>query len=409
MTYPLDNTVRSYAWGSATAIPELLGIAPSGEPQAELWIGAHPVTPSMARTGSGIEALDALIGKEPERMLGADVLERFGPKLPFLLKVLAVERPLSIQAHPTGPQAEAGYDAENAAGVPLDAPDRSYRDRSHKPELVVALSSFEALVGFSDPADVAPVLRQLGVPDLDDAAAVLSGRGRDGLAEVVRWTLRLEPDRSARLVGRVAAACAERAGAEPFATVARIAELHPGDRGILLALLLQPVHLDPGEAISVPAGMPHAYLHGVAVEAQASSDNTLRAGLTPKHVNVPEVLRVLVYEPAPDLRIMPIPTPMGDEYAVTGVAEFRLFRLALTPKPSALPGGSPQIVLITEGHARLTDDGGSTPLAKGASAFVAAENERIALSGDGTAFVVTSAVDPAGYGKMTIARSPSGR
>jgi mannose-6-phosphate isomerase len=394
VTYPLDNPVRSYAWGSATAIPELLGIAASGEPQAELWIGAHPATPSMARTDSGTEALDALIGKEPERMLGTDVLERFGPKLPFLLKVLAVERPLSIQAHPTGPQAEAGYDAENAAGVPLDAPDRSYRDRSHKPELVVALSNFEALVGFRDPADAAAVLRQLGVPGLDDAVAVLSGR--DGLAEVVRWTLRLEPDRSARLVGRVAAACADRTSAEPFATVARIAELHPGDRGILLALLLQPVHLSPGEAIFVPAGMPHTYLHGVAVEAQASSDNTLRAGLTPKHVDVPEVLRVLVYEPAPDLRITPIPTSMGDEYAVTGVAEFRLFRLGLMPKPSALPGGSPWIVLITEGHARLTVDGGSTSLATGASAFVPAESEWIALSGEGTAFVVTSAVDRPG-------------
>jgi mannose-6-phosphate isomerase len=350
----------------------------------------------MARTDTGSEPLDALIGKEPERMLGIEVLERFGPKLPFLLKVLAVERPLSIQAHPTKAQAEAGYDAENAAGVPLEAPDRSYPDRCHKPELVVALSNFEALVGFGDPADVAPVLRQLGVPDLDDAAAVLSGRGRDGLAEVVRWTLRLEPYRSARMVARVAAACIERASAEPFATVARIADLYPGDRGIVLALLLRPVHLSPGQAIFVPAGMPHTYLHGVAVEAQASSDNTLRAGLTPKHVDVAEVLQVLIYEPAPDLGITPIPTSMGEEYAVTGVAEFRLFRLGLMPKPSALPGGSPRIVLITEGPARLTVDGGSTLLPKGASAFVPAESERVALSGEGTAFVVTSAVDRPG-------------
>jgi mannose-6-phosphate isomerase len=142
--------------------------------------------------------------------------------------------------------------------------------------------------------------------------------------------------------------------------------------------------------------MPHAYLHGVAVEAQASSDNTLRAGLTPKHVDVPEVLRVLVYEPAPDLRITPIPTSVGDEYAVTGVAEFRLFRLTLMPRPTVLPGGSPRIVLITEGQARLTVDGGSISLATGASAFVPAESERIAVSGAGTAFVVTSAVDRPG-------------
>ncbi len=233
------------------------------------------------------------------------------------------------------------------------------------------------------------MLEQLGVPGLDDAIGALAGP--HGIADVVRWVLRLEPDRSAGIVDRVAASCAERASVDPFATMSRIAQLYPGDRGLLLALLLEPVRLRPGEACFVPPGTPHAYLRGAAVEAQASSDNTLRAGLTPKYVDVPEVLRVLVYEPAPELRLTPIRTSAGDEYAVADVAEFRLLRLRLAPGPVVLAGREPRIVLVTGGRARLTVDGRTTELSKGASVFVPAEREQIALLGTGIAFVVTTA------------------
>jgi mannose-6-phosphate isomerase len=391
VTYLLDNVVRSYAWGSATVIPELLGVEPTGEPQAELWIGAHPGSPSVARTDSGSVTLDELVGKNPERMLGASVLARFGPRLPFLLKVLAIERPLSIQTHPSSSQAEEGYDAEDAAGIPLDAPDRSYRDRFPKPEIVVALSDFEALLGFRSPTVAADLLGQLGVAGLSGVIRALTGP--DGLARAVQRILTLEPASTQALATEVAAACAERRYLSPFATIADIGEIYPGDRGVLLALLLEPMHLSPGEACFVPAGTPHAYLRGVVVEAQGSSDNTLRAGLTPKHVDVAEVLRLFRYEPSVGLRLEPVRSPDVETFDVSGVAEFRLRRVRLDGRPVVVAHPGPRIVLVTDGKARLTVGTQTMPLARGASAFVPAEHERIALSGTGTAFVVTTVVN----------------
>ncbi|HSI92857.1 MAG TPA: mannose-6-phosphate isomerase, class I, partial [Jiangellaceae bacterium] len=177
----LDNPVRTYAWGSPTVIPDLLGVPPTGEPQAELWMGAHPSAPSIAEIGGERVSLAELIEKDPPGMLGAEVVERFGPRLPYLLKILAVERPLSIQAHPNGEQAAQGFAAEEAAGVPLDAVHRSYRDRSHKPEMVVALTEFEALLGFRDPTRSADLIDTLDVPDLRTASSRLRDEGAAAL------------------------------------------------------------------------------------------------------------------------------------------------------------------------------------------------------------------------------------
>ncbi|MGH8777332.1 MAG: mannose-6-phosphate isomerase, class I [Jiangellaceae bacterium] len=403
MAYLLDNPVRDYAWGSPTVIPDLLGRPATGEPQAELWLGAHGAAPSLVRTESGLLTLPDLVARDPERMLGPAVVARFGARLPFLLKVLAVERPLSIQVHPTTTQAEEGYAAEDAAGVPLAAPDRSYRDPFHKPEVVVALSDFEALAGFREPSETAALIATLDLPALGDVERMLTEPG--GLAGATRWMLEFEP--VLPLVDEVVQACTRRAGSEPFGTVARIAADHPGDRGVLLALLLDLVRLRPGQACAVPAGTPHAYLRGVVVEAQASSDNTLRAGLTPKHVDAPEVLRTLRYEPAPHLRLVPRAIDGVAEYGMADVAEFRLSRVRLGAPPTVLTGSGPAILLVTEGQATLTA-GTRLALARGASAFVPADCERVELAGDGTAFVVTTAVEPTRYGKMTIAWTTSG-
>ncbi len=291
----LDNPVQPYPWGSTTVLPDLLGVPATGEPQAELWVGAHPAAPSRVELDGKPVSLAELIAGDPEATLGPGVRRRFGPRLPYLLKVLAVERPLSIQAHPTAAQAQAGYEAEEAAGVPRDAPHRSYRDRSPKPEMVVALTEFEALLGFRDPARTADLIDSLAVSALGDAAALLRYDGTDGLQALVRRWLLLPPDGAAHLARSVAEAARAARGELPR-LVARLAELYPGDRGILLALLLRHERLAPGEAAFTPAGMPHAYLHGVAVEVQASSDNTLRAGLTGKHVDTDGLLRILRYE-----------------------------------------------------------------------------------------------------------------
>jgi len=389
VAYLLDNPVRAYAWGSPTAIPDLLGLASTGRPQAELWLGAHPGASSTALTATGPIPLDELIRTDPAGTLGAHVVERFGPRLPFLLKVLAVERPLSIQAHPSPEQAWSGYAAEEAAGVPSDAAGRTYRDRSHKPELVVALSEFEALLGFREPGDAQRVIVELGVPELTDVAGVL--QGSDGLRRAVRRLLDLAPEDGHRLARAVTAACRERPG-EPFTTLAWIGEQHPGDRGLLLAVLLEPTLLHAGQAVAVPTGTPHTYLRGLAVEAQASSDNTVRGGLTDKHVDRGQLLRILRYEPAADLRIPPSTDSSAEEFAVPGVPDFRLTRFRLGPDPVKLVDGVPRIVLVTDGRASLTADGTRTVLERGSSAFVPAADATVELVGPGTAFVVAPGV-----------------
>lgn len=386
MAVLLDNPVRSYAWGSPTVIAELLGRAPSGRPEAELWVGAHPGSPSTV-AGDG-RPLSALIEADPAGTLGDAVVRRFGPRLPFLLKVLAVERPLSIQVHPTIEQAVEGYAAEDAAGLALDDPRRSYHDRNHKPEMAVAVTPFEALVGFDDPAAVAASLEQSEHPDLVGAAAVL--RDDDGLERLVRRWLALDAAAATQIVTALTAEASARRADPRFGLVHRLAEAYPHDRGLLLALLLRHHVLEPGEAVFVPAGVPHAYLSGVAVEPQASSDNTLRAGLTPKHVDTAEVLRILRYEPRGEVLVPPVVTDPGIElYPVPGVDELRLARVLLSRAGVIAPG--PCLVLVVEGSASV--DG--VTLARGRAAFVPASEPDAALTGDGVAFTLTTALDQA--------------
>jgi mannose-6-phosphate isomerase len=389
VVYLLDNPIRDHAWGSPSAIPELLGVPPTGQPQAELWLGAHESLPSFALTPEGRVRLNELVRRDPVRMLGMDAVETFGPRLPFLLKVLAVERPLSIQAHPSSKLAEAGFAAENKAGV--DVAERSYTDPFHKPELVVALSDFAALLGFRIPTEAEELICELDVPALDEVVELI--RAPDGLAETVQWIMTLPADHASDLADAVAAASHKRTDREPFTTVAGIGDLFPGDRGVLLALLLQLVRLRAGDAFAVPAGTPHCYLHGVVVEAQAASDNTLRAGLTVKRIDVPELLSVLCYDPGVDPRLAPAQVGGADMFELPGVPDVRLYRVRLGRRPVVLPGSG--IVLVTEGRAVLTVGDTPTTVGRGGSAFVPADRGEFTLTGEGVAFVATSALKPA--------------
>jgi mannose-6-phosphate isomerase len=389
VVYLLDNPIRHHAWGSVSAIPELLGMPVTGEPHAELWLGGYEGSASIARTVTGPVPLDELVRRDPVGALGGDVVAVFGSRLPYLMKVLAVERPLSIQAHPTTEQAEAGYAAENDAGVPLDAFERSYRDPYHKPEFVVALSEFTALLGFQIPTEAEELMVDLRVPGLAEVVELI--RTPDGLADTVQWMLTLPADSATELARAVAAACRDRSGIEPFTTLSRIGDQFHDDRGVLLALLLQPVRLRAGEACAVPAGTPHCYVRGVVIEAQAASDNTLRAGLTPKHIDVPELLSVLRYRPGVDLRLTPTPVDGTDVFELAGVSNVRLQRVQLEADPVVVEGSL--IVLVTDGRAELSVDGLTTAaLERGDSAFVPADNGAFELIGAGTAFVVTPAV-----------------
>lgn len=396
----LINTVRPYAWGSTTALPALLGQPPTGEPQAELWMGAHPGAPSWVDRGEGETPLGEVLAADPVAELGAACAEAFGPELPFLFKVLAAGSPLSLQVHPDLAQAEEGFADEERRGVPRTAAERNYKDANHKPEILCALSDFEGLCGFRRADESAELLAALDVDGLKPYVDLLHARPEEAaLREML--TAVLSTDRAA-LAETVAAAvdAAERLGtqdgpyAAAYAACAAAAHHFPGDPGFLAALLLNYVRLQPGEALYLGAGVPHAYLRGLGVELLANSDNVLRCGFTPKHVDVPELLRIVRFESREPGVLRPEAGADGEEVYSTPVRDFQLSRYVLAPggAPCPLATGVPQILLCTAGTVRLTsDDGTELALSHGESVYLRAE-EQARVSGDGTVFRATVAL-----------------
>ncbi|WP_326661587.1 mannose-6-phosphate isomerase, class I [Streptomyces sp. NBC_00385] len=394
----LSNTVRPYAWGSTTLIPALRGVAPTGEPQAEMWMGAHPGAPSrITRAGSQSEApaapssppaehaLTDVIAADPAGELGQPAVDKFGPRLPFLLKLLAAGAPLSLQVHPDLAQAQEGYADEERRSVPIDAPHRTYKDANHKPELICALTPFDGLCGFRRPVEAAEAMEGLGVDSLKPYADLLRAHPEEAaLREVLTAILTADPAQLAETVAATAAA-AERIGGA-YAPYARIAHHFPGDAGVLAAMLLNYVRLQPGEALYLGAGVPHAYLEGLGVEIMANSDNVLRCGLTPKHIDVPELLRIVRFEATEPGILRPEASPSGEELYETPVDEFRLSRFDLSPgaAPVDLTAATPQILLCTAG----TPKAGELGLGPGESVFVPA-GEKAEVSGTGTVFRAT--------------------
>jgi len=300
----LENRIQPYAWGSKTAIPRLFGRAPSAEPEAELWIGAHPKAPSTVQAKGGRQPLDAWLQADPAHRLGAQVQERFGG-LPFLLKYLAAAEPLPIQCHPNRAQAKAGFAREEAAGVPLDARERTYRDKNPKPELIVARARFEALKGFRSPEAIQSLLGALNLPDSKALLAPLTASaGKEGLAMFYRGLMRRPAEAKTRLALAASLAASKLAARNPaFEWVTRLAQAYPGDVGVLSPLLLEYVALERDEALYLGAGELHAYLGGEAIEIMANSDNVVRGGLTQKHVDVGELLDLLTFD-SPGLQVL---------------------------------------------------------------------------------------------------------
>lgn len=403
----LQNEIRPYAWGSPTAIPDLLGIEPTGEPRAELWMGAHPSAPSRLslphRNGGELPTLLSRVDADPKRELGEAVLKEFGPRLPFLLKVLAADQPLSLQAHPSAERAVEGFAEEDERGIPLDAPNRNYRDTSHKPEMMCALTRFDALIGFRASTETITLLEELQEPLLEPYVQALRTRpGSGGLREVVTGLL-AAPDTVCRKLVRAVVAAAQRALAEDpdgrfateYAWCVRLSEFYPGDVGVVIALLMNVVRLAPGEAVYLPAGNLHCNLRGVAMEIQANSDNVLRGGLTPKHVDVPELLRVLDFVGAPVQRRLPLELPNGEQVYDAPAQEFRLSRIHLDGHaPFTLDAPGPQILFTAEGQVELTGTGGRMMLPRGAAAYIGASQPPVKVSGEGVLFRATTNVEP---------------
>jgi mannose-6-phosphate isomerase len=387
--WQLQTSVRHYPWGSRTVIPDLLGEpSPADRPYAELWVGAHPDEPSVLSDGT---PLDKAIQRSPEQLLGAAVRERFGDRLPFLLKVLAADQPLSLQAHPTNEQAEAGFAAEEAAGVPRDSTTRTFKDPFHKPELLLALTPFEALCGFRPVEESLYCLAKLQVPELKPTIAALA---RGGLRAAIPQLLALSPEHRATLVSAVAEAASRFVAAHDpefintYRWAASLAETYPGDPGVVISLMCNHLKLAPGEAVFLPAGNLHAYLCGAGVEVMASSDNVLRGGLTGKHVDLAALIEVLDFADGRVPVLHPVLGPGGLRYPVP-VEEFDLTRVQLDAQTGVLTSRGPQVLLCTEGEAELTSSEDTLALGKGAAAFVPA-GAQITASGPAVLYRATT-------------------
>jgi mannose-6-phosphate isomerase len=390
----LENPVRPYAWGSRTVIPELLGEpSPSAHPQAELWLGAHPADPSRVVHCDGHRSsLLEEVAADPGGTLGADRAGRWRERLPFLLKVLAADEPLSLQAHPSARQAADGFERENAAGIPVDAPERNYRDPSHKPELICALTPFHALVGFRDPADTVDLLRALEVTVLSAYVELLAAQpDPDGLRALFTTWITLPQSMLDVLVPAVQEGAVRLAAdaSSPWQVDARsvleLSERYPGDAGVLAALLLNRVSLVPGEALYLPAGVLHAYLSGAGVEIMANSDNVLRGGLTPKHVDVPELARVLDFAAPPPPVLAGRPDGPWRCYD-TPAEEFRLRRWEgdASGGPLPVPDGGARILLCTAGSACVRGADSEMKLRRGGALWLPARDRGLSiLAGNG--------------------------
>ena len=391
---PMVNAVRRYDWGSTTLLPALRGETGDGRPEAEIWMGAHPDDSSQLVTPDGTELVLAdLLADSGAAVAGPGVVAQHGDRLPYLLKLLAADAPLSIQLHPDAAQAAAGYADEEAAGVPRDDPARCYRDPYAKPEMLVPLGPFVALVGLRTPAAARRLLAQVG-PATD--AVVVDDDHTDGSLETVRRLLSLPAGERRALADAAAAAAAryadpaaagDAATGDAWTWVTRLVERYPEDPAVVMPLVLEVMTFRAGEAVYLPAGVLHAYLYGLGVEVMGASDNVLRAGLTSKHVDVALVVSTARSATEPARRLQAVPTGDGWERWAAPVDAFDLRRRRVgADRVACATSGGPEIILCVEGRASVSAGGSSVPLPPGASAFVPASTTEITLSGPAVVF-----------------------
>ncbi|HVS64675.1 MAG TPA: mannose-6-phosphate isomerase, class I [Thermoanaerobaculia bacterium] len=395
---PLEGVVRHYDWGSRTFLAALRHHPqPSAEPEAELWYGAHPTAPSPVRLGGDELSLDALIGRHAAEVLGAasgtgagDATRPEQHELPFLLKVLAADRPLSIQLHPDGARARAGFEREEAQGIDRSASRRLYPDSNPKPEIACALTPFEALQSLRPPLEVRSLVASLGCPEAD---ALLGRADPEDPAALLAAILSLGESEASALATATARA-AQRSATPEGAWVARLAESYPRDPLILAPLLLHLVELVPGEALYTPPGVIHSYLEGAAVELMGASDNVLRAGLTRKPVDSDELLAAL--DPAPRQPAILVPREVAGsawrEYPDTGPIRLSFADVEWDGALAVETIGHPCILLAISGHVRArSSDGAELELRPGDAALVPAAAPGYRLEGVGRIYRASAA------------------
>lgn len=389
----LRNTIQEYAWGSRTAIPDLLGTpSPSDRPQAELWMGAHPKAPSEIFVDGSWRPLTAVLERRPMEILGRRVAERSGHALPFLFKVLAAARPLSIQAHPDLRQARDGFARENRLGIPLDAPNRNYRDANHKPEIICALTPFWALNGFRAPRAIISLLGKLAGDGLSEPLRAFERNPRaEGLERFFKTIMAMPRSQQRAVVSEAVTYARGHADEDPaLEWMLKLDAEYPGDVGVLSPAVLNLVRLLPGQAMYLHAGRLHAYLDGLGIELMANSDNVLRGGLTPKHIDVPELLAVLDFADQELAVLEPAERAPGEGVYASDAREFELTVVRVTAGSSYVSpeDRSVEIMICTDGTAAATNEATHEilELSKGMSVLVPAALSRYRIEGAATLY-----------------------
>jgi mannose-6-phosphate isomerase len=392
----LKNPVQEYAWGSKTFIPELLGEpSPSTSPRAELWMGVHPKGTSKVHWDGAWISLPGFIQRDPENILGKEVARRFSKQLPFLFKILAAATPLSIQAHPDLPQARQGFAKENRLRVPPDAPTRNYRDGNHKPEILCALTPFDALKGFRKADEILALFERAPIPSLDEQIRLFrKNKTTRGLAGFFSALMGLETEDRKKALSELMMVAESLASSDPvFRWVTRLHQCFSDDMGVFAPLLLNLLHLEPGQAIYIDSGELHSYLGGAGVELMANSDNVIRAGLTNKHADVPELLRILRFGESSRNLIKPKARAKAEWLYPTPAKEFLLSRLSLQK-------GAPyhersrkslEMVICTQGSAEIKDLATAQvlPVSRGSTFLVPAMVNEVAMEGNATLYKAT--------------------
>lgn len=379
----LINSVQNYAWGSKTALTELYGIAnPSQQPMAELWMGAHPKSSSKVQDAHGqTVSLRDVIDSNKSALLGDAVANRFG-ELPFLFKVLCAAQPLSIQVHPNKHNSEIGFAKENAAGIPMDAAERNYKDPNHKPELVFALTPFLAMNAFREFSEIVSLLQPVSGAH-PAIAHFLQAPNAERLSQLFAGLLNMKGEEKSRALAVLKAALNSQQG-EPWQTIRVISEFYPDDSGLFSPLLLNVVKLNPGDAMFLFAETPHAYLQGVALEVMANSDNVLRAGLTPKYIDIPELVANVQFVAKPASQLLTTPVKNGAELDFPiPVDDFAFSLHDLSAQETAIAQQSAAILFCVEGEAVLSKGEERLVLKPGESAFIGAQESPVSASGVG--------------------------
>ncbi|TDB54349.1 mannose-6-phosphate isomerase [Photorhabdus luminescens] len=378
------NQIQHYSWGSKTALTDIYGVEnPDNLPMAELWMGAHPKSSSLVanpETGKPI-ALNELIASDPEKYLGKKVSDRFH-RLPFLFKVLCAAQPLSIQVHPDKKSAEEGFAKENIAGIPLDSPERNYKDDNHKPELVYALTPFRAMNGFRPLNEIAQLLAFVTAAH-PKIPFFIQTPNEQSLACLFSQLLNMSGKQKQLALGVLKSALNSRFG-EPWDSIKKMTEFYPDDNGLFIPLLLNVIELEPGQAMFLCARTPHAYLEGVALEVMANSDNVLRAGLTNKYMDIPELMANLdfVSKPTNTLFTLPEQEKTAKNFPIP-VDDFAFSIYSLSEQPIMLDNNSASIVFCVEGQTVIQSGEHQLRIFPGESVFISAAEKAVIIHGDG--------------------------